>query len=1163
MQVFRSALVCCLAFAVLLGGVAVAQEFTGNIRGAVRDEDGGVIPGVTVTVTNDATNASRVTTTNERGDYVFAALNPATYTLRAELPGFAPYNATGINLGVNRSLVMDMNLSVGGIEETITVTGETPLIETANASVASALDKAQIETLPTPGRNVFIMAVTTPNVIHTGDPVFVRQQDQTNSSLLSLGGGPLRGNNYTLDGVAITDMRNRAVIIPVFGAVEEMKVQINTYDSSMGRTGGGVFNTIHRSGTNSFAGSALIQTRPKWGRAQTFFEVLDNKPKADAPYKLWGANVGGPIVKDRAFFWFSTEGYAGVDLRNQAMILPTAAMASGDFSGGRTIYDPLNLDANGNRKAFPGNIIPADRLDPVGLALTQQLTTLGCAGSCSATAALDNTAGQFSFNVNSAVTDSFQLNGTYMRYWSDEPSNAFYADLLGGSGPSDEPVFGTGSAVLKRLVNLVAINATVIPSDTSALTLRYGYTYFDDTNFAPSWSADDARAMGWQGDWLNQIEVTQFPYIFTDNWGSDGTSHGGWSSNPTEWWSQEVSGTYTKFVGAHTVKFGGQWRRIGVDAFAPDSGFLFTFTSDFTQGPDPRNPDTGSGNDLASLLLGLPDGGRATVATPSVFFVDYFGGYIQDDYRLSDKLMLNMGLRIEQESGLKEQDDAFSVGFFRDEPFPVQVGAPAGIGNAPGFPLRGGLMYAGVNGSPTQQWDVSGIKLGPRIGFAYTVNPMTSIRGGFGIFWAPYTIPGGVSSTNTGAIGYTATTSYTSSFDGVTPASDGSGSSGSLSQPYPAGANLPVGNSEGQLTNTGLTLNFNDQFKESPYITKWSIDYQHEFENNVAFKAGYVGSRGSSLGIGGTMNSRTNINQLATEFLGLGSALDDPIPNPFFGDDTFGPLSASPTLPRGQLLRPYPQFQDVLARHRSTGRSTYNALRIELEKRFRGNWGARINYTYSIQKDNIYESNTLLSDEESIVFLTGLEENDFGYSRVNSPHWLNVNGLYRFPSPEGSSDIILGGWSASITALYRSGFPLAIKQNANNLGSSFGFDHQRPNSTGADPSVSGNTEDLVAAGTPLINPAAFTDAAAFTPGNNPQTITDARSPKFVNFDVSFEKITDIAGSSQLSLRFEWINITNGVNWQGPRSAFGSSTFGQITGVRGFARTFQFMAKFSF
>ena len=287
-------------------------------------------------------------------------MQPATYTLMAELPGFSPYNATGIELGVNSTLVIDVNMSIGGIEETITVTGETPLIETANASVASALDRAQIETLPTPGRNVFIMAVTTPNVVHTGDPVFVRQQDQTNSSLLSLGGGPLRGNNYTLDGVAITDLRNRAAIIPVFQAVEEMKVQVNTYDAEMGRTGGGVFNTIHRSGTNSFAGTALYQTRPKCGRSQPFFEELSGAEKSDAPYHLYGGAFGGPIIKDKTFFWFSMEGYRATDLRNDTVtcpLRPSSPAISHPSPGSSTTR--LRLDANGNRMPFPNNQIPA------------------------------------------------------------------------------------------------------------------------------------------------------------------------------------------------------------------------------------------------------------------------------------------------------------------------------------------------------------------------------------------------------------------------------------------------------------------------------------------------------------------------------------------------------------------------------------------------------------------------------------------------------------------------------------------------------------------------------------------------------------------------------------------------------------------------------------
>ena len=207
----------------LVPALASSQTFQGGVRGAVRDADGGVLPGTTVTLTNAQTGASRTSVTNDRGEYVFASVAPGTYNLSVELSGFAPFRREGLEIGVATQLVQDVSLQVGGIAESVTVTGETPLIETATASVASAIDKAQLEVLPSPGRNVFIYSVTTPNVVHTGDPIFVRKQDQTNSSLLSLAGGPLRGNNYTIDGVSITDMVNRATVIPNNDAVEEMK----------------------------------------------------------------------------------------------------------------------------------------------------------------------------------------------------------------------------------------------------------------------------------------------------------------------------------------------------------------------------------------------------------------------------------------------------------------------------------------------------------------------------------------------------------------------------------------------------------------------------------------------------------------------------------------------------------------------------------------------------------------------------------------------------------------------------------------------------------------------------------------------------------------------------------------------------------------------------
>ena len=1158
----------------LVPAFALAQTFTGGVRGAVRDTDGGVLPGTSVTLTNEDTGATRSSVTNERGEYVFAGVSPGTYSLTVALPGFAPYNRQGLEIGVASQLVQDVSLSVGGIAESVTVTGETPLIETANASISSAIDKAQLEVLPTPGRNLFIMAVTTPNVVHTGDPVFVRQQDQTNSSLLSLGGGPLRGNNYTVDGVAISDMRNRAVIIPGFESTEEMKVQINTYDSEMGRTGGAVFNTIHRSGSNSFSGSALYQTRPNWGRSKTFFE---DEKAADAPYDLWGGGIGGPIVKDKAFFYFSTEGYKSTDLRSDVMTFPTMAMANGDFSAfNRPIYNPFVTDGAGNRVPFPNNQIPAQFIDPVGQNLARSLAQVGMDGGCpqssaaacdvQATAALGNVAYQWTTNINASVTDNWNLSGTWMMYDSEEPANKYYTDIVGST-----PVFDTGSASLFRRAYVLALNSTHIIGDSDVLTLRYGWTYFDDSTSNPGFSSADAAAIGWQGDFLGQVQLEQFPYITARGYGDpEASTHGSWSSSDIQWKSQEVSGTYSKFIGAHTLKYGGQWRRIGLDAFNFDYGFQFAFNENFTQGPNPNDPSTGSGDSIASMLLGTPiaSGSRATIPTPGQFSVDYFGGFVQDDWRVNEKLVLNLGLRLEYETGLAESEDRFSVGFSRDDAFPIQAAPPAGLGNASGFPLVGGLVYPGQLGLGSTQWDPKPLKLGPRAGFAYSLDDKTVIRGGFGVYWAPYTIPSGTSQSHTGTTGFTAVTDFLSSTDGITPAQQPGGGVGSLTNPYPSGLTQPSGASLGQLTNVGGSVTFNDQFKQSPYVSKWSFDYQRDIGDNLALKVGYVGSRGSSLGIGGTNNATTNINQLDSSSLGLGEALNEELPNPFFGNADFGALAVPPTLPRGQLLRPFPQFRDVLARHVSSGRSTYNALRLELEKRFRGNWGARVNYTYSSQRDNIYESNTLLEDEESTVFLTGDTGADFGTSRINSPHWLNINGLYRFPTPEGTRGLIVGGWSASVAAIFRSGFPLAIKQSSNNLGSAYGFDHQRPNLTGSDPSGSNPTSGLSHGDSPssitgYINSAVFEDASAFTPGNSPQTNADVRSPKLVNWDVSFDKTTPIGGGAQLNLRFEFINIFNGINWRGPRSQFGSANFGTISGTRGFPRTMQFMVKVIF
>src|SRR5262245_52324371 len=328
---FRAALILGALLAVISPGLAYGQGFQGGLRGAVKDS-GGVVPGVEVTMTNESTNISRSTVTNDRGEYVFTNVDPGTFKLKCALQGYKTIEQPGIRVGTQQFITLDLTMEVGRLEENITVNAAGPVIETSNASTGTVLDTQALQTLPAPGRNAFMIGTTVPTVVASGDTQFNRQQDQTNASLLSLGGGTRRGNNYTLDGVPITDLRNRATANPSIESLEDMKVQVHTYDAEMGRTGGGVFNTTLKSGTNRFQGTACFQVRPIWGQTNNFFSEKAGIAKPNSPYYLGGGAFGGPIRKDRTFFWFSTESYHDVQTRNSSIAMPTAAERGGDFS---------------------------------------------------------------------------------------------------------------------------------------------------------------------------------------------------------------------------------------------------------------------------------------------------------------------------------------------------------------------------------------------------------------------------------------------------------------------------------------------------------------------------------------------------------------------------------------------------------------------------------------------------------------------------------------------------------------------------------------------------------------------------------------------------------------------------------------------------------------
>ena len=1116
-----------------------AQTYQGALRGAVKDAQG-VIPGAEVTLINEDTNAVRAAVSNEVGEYAFGSVLPGTYTVRVSLPGFKTEERKGFRVGTQQSLVLDFSLEVGAISEQITVTGEAPLVERATATQAASLDKEALQSLPIFGRNTFFAAISTPGVIQSGDPQFVRYQDQSGSSLLSLGGGPRRGNGYLIEGVSITDFTNRPTISPSMEAVEELKVQTKTYEADMGHAAGGVFNTTARSGSNSWRGSAVFVTKPGATTGTLFFAKragLQNPPQY---YYNWAGSVGGPIKKDKTFFWFSTDDYKQRSTRNNVLTLPTALERAGDFSQTRnaagqlvTIYDPLTTrTVNGVivRDAFPGNVIPANRLSPIAQAMLKVMPTPTNGKNYNAQATLDDgPQNQETLKLDQRWSDKWTLTGMYAHQHTKEPGSAFYGTF--GTVPGDP-----GASLLYRDVDFIAINNVFVPNSSTAIAVRYGLNRFQD--FGGNFPEFDAASLGFPSSLVGAMTFNTFPSVSIT--GYNGVGNGGPSQTTHK--TQTANVSVSNFKGSHTVKFGGEYRRMGANVMAYSSS---AGTYNFTQAFTAPTPTASGGDAFASFLLGYPATGSIVYATPASYLIDYYAAFVQDEFRAGSKLTFNYGLRYEYEPGVREANNHFAVGFDQNADFPVQV---------PGMALKGGLMYSGVDGNPTSQGKaLNGVA--PRGGVAWSLTSKDVIRGGYGFYWAPIQFAG-VGETAMARLGYTATTTYLSSTDGNrTPVN-------SLSNPFPNGLTPPQGNAKGLATGAGGVVDFVDQNSQPGQVQQYSIDYTRELPAGIAVSIGYSGSRSEHMPVGGTVDATVNINQLDPKYLSLGSSLLDLVPNPFFGNTAFGNLANSATITRGQLLRPFPQFDNVLAHRVTSARTRYNAMTLRFDKRVRNNWGVNANYTFSRLMDNQFgESNTYSGRNGSALNNYDLD-GEWGYSLLDVPHRVNLNGTFVLPVGSGhkwlSSGVgnaVLGGWSVTAAARFQNGFPVSVWQSTNNsglLGST-----QRPNIvSGVDLATSGSLDDRL---TNWINTAAFTAAPAFTFGNAPRTLPNLRTPGQKNVDLSIQKSQKVAGKT-VAVRADVLNLFDSPLFTTLNSQFGTATFGQLTAVGGFARSVQFQVK---
>ena len=1137
---------CLLGAGFCLAALLPGQSFVGGLRGTVLDGAGAAVPAAKVTLVDEAQGLQRATLATQEGEFAFSQVVPATYTLRVEAPGFRPFERNGIVVATQQFITLNVQLELGQVTETVNVTEEAPLLETGAASQGQVIDRQKLVDLPNLGRNPFMMSRLAQNVVQVGNPAYNRMQDQSGSSQISIAGGPVRGNNYLLDGIPITDALNRAIIIPSLEAIEEVKIQASTYDAEMARTGGGMFNTYLKSGANTYHGSAFGYIRETEWAANSFFNNRAGLPRVDNPNRTWGGSLGGHLSipkvyngRNRTFWWSAWEAYSDVQAASAEFAVPTMKERAGDFSssfsrsgGLQLIYDPLTTRPDGTRDPFAGNIIPASRIDPVGrnIAATymppaREARWFGDQ-NISAASRMKSKADQKTIKIDHQLAPWWRASVSYLRYYSLEPGEDWFPTI---SSPAQWK--------LLRRVDATQINNLVTLGPATVLNVRYGFNRFPNFSFQKSLGYNPAQ-LGFSGSFVRDIPSFVFPNITMETLHSMGTNSNSYYVHH----SKNFSASVNRYFGNHNLKTGFDFRRISADGldFGNSSG-AFTFNDQFTRAL-PGRAVAGTGADLASMLLGYPASGSGFLSTNLGNYADYYAMFVHDDIRLFRKLTLNLGLRWEREYGLTERNNALIVGFDTEAVNPL-------ASRVTGITPKGAVRFAGDGGNPRHVGNYNMNKLGPRAGLAWQVSSSTVIRAGYGLYWAPQFAIGAPYSPE----GFTASTPYVGSNDnGFTPA-------GTLSNPFPSGLNKPTGKSLGALTGIGRSLSIFDWNSRSPRVHQFSFDIQRQFRGGIVASAGYVGSRTHHL----VLNTASiNINMLSPEFFALGSALNERVANPFFGNGGSGVVGAA-TVARQQLLRPFAAFGDINLLFSDRNRARYDSLVLKAQKRLDHGLSLLATYTFS----KMFDASSGGPGNNLNAGAVGPQNPydmaaEYGLSNVDAPHRFSTGLTWQVPSGALRSRkalyLLAGGWSLNAVGVYQSGYPLQIRQNSNN-NAVVGAPSQRPNATGVSPATSGSTSDRI---DNWINPAAFSQAGPFTFGNVSRTIP-VRSPGIANWDLSLFKTASIAETCKIQFRAEALNAFNTPLFRAPNTAYGNAAFGRITSQANFPRLVQLGLRFYF
>ena len=1127
-----------------------AQSYYGAVRGLVVDPNSAVIVGAKVTLINEGTSEQRNTTSSGSGEYVFNSVVPGTYTVDCEAPGFKKFERKGIIVATQAQVTADVKLEVGQVSESVEVTEVTPLVEASNASQGQVLDNQKLTELPNLGRNPFMMSKLSQNVVQVGPPAYNRMEDQSGSSMISIAGGPVRGNNYLLDGIPITDSSNRAIIIPTLESVEEVKIQANTYDAEMARTGGGMWNTLMKSGTNTYHGSLYGHVRRTAMDANNFFSNAAGIPIADQPNTTWGASFGGKVWiphiyngQNKTFFFLGVEHYDDWSSDSSTFNLPTMAERGGDFS--HSFYQngsPVKIIDPLNGTPFSGNMIPQSRLTPQGLAIaatypvpTSTPAFYG-ANDFAVSSLIKARAVQYTAKIDEDFFTWWRSTLSYARYYSLEPGDTWW-------GVSTQ----SGWRLLRR-VDATALNNIFTINPTTILTVRYGFNRFPNFDYNSSQGYNIATGLHMNNSFVDPA-AAEFPQINMSSLYTLGDT-GDW--NYYDQASHNFSAAVDKSIGRHSLKFGFDYRRLataGNGLNCPTGCYTFNTDSSLSSSP--------SGVDLGDLLLGLPFDRTADTSSKLTDLIPYYGLYVQDNFRVSSKLTLNLGLRWEHEGGFYEEHNGLITNF-------DQNATNAIASQVPGLNLKGAAQYAGVNGAPTSVGNYEFSKWGPRVGAAYQLTSKTVIRGGYGLFWAPQLYLFGPLATP----GYANTTQNTGIF-----------TTNQLANPFPTGLLAPLGNSQGPLVGVGTSLTMIDPKTHAPRVHQYSIDVQRQLPGDIALELGFVGSHTSNLTLS---NPYVNIDALNPSALSQGAtALNAPVANPFLNSPyivNFGGTLANKTLPAFRLQLPFPAYTGIFYRFGdsvaggapgSGDYANYQSMVVKATKRFSHGLIFLSTFTWSKNEDASAAGvgSNLNPGARTYPQNPYTFAGEYGYSNVDAPLRWATSISYELPFGKGkafasninkAADYIIGGWVLNTVSVFQSGFPLQVYQT--DLNSQYGYGAQRPNLTGTDPVTSGSLDQRLYN---YINPAAFSKAPAATFGSTPRTQGNLRGPTQANWDGSVFKNFTFGERVKAQFRAEALNLFNTPYFYSPQTNFSSGAFGQIYSQANFARQLQMAIRVTF